>query len=159
MPVRSQRPSAPCAGSRLGVKCIDYFQRKNAMRNEKRDKNRDFNDAARDPGTIDEKIDKPLNLTAVHDVFQRWLGEDYDLATLDAMLAVAAAEQLPGDPAWLLIISGPGNAKTETVQATSAIGATVVSTLTSDAALLSATPKKSRSKNATGGLLRQIGDR
>src|SRR5215471_17973963 len=39
------------------------------------------------------------------------------------------------------------------------IGAMVVSTLTSDAALLSGTPKKSKSKNATGGLLRKIGER
>src|SRR5262245_21697125 len=128
------------------------------MKNENKD-GYDFNDLGRDGGTIGETIDKPIDLEAVHQVFIDWLGKDYDLATLDAMLAVAAAERLPGDPPWLLIISGPGNAKTETVQATTGIGAIVVSTLTSDAALLSATPKKSRSKNATGGLLRQIGDR
>jgi hypothetical protein len=75
------------------------------------------------------------------------------------VLAVAAAERLPGDPAWLLIISGPGNAKTETVQATNGLGAHVVSTITSDAALLSATPHKQRLKTATGGLLRKIGER
>jgi hypothetical protein len=102
---------------------------------------------------------RAITLEQVHAMFTRWLGEDYDLGTLDAMLAVAASERLSGDPAWLLIISGPGNAKTETVQATSGIGAIVVSTLTSDAALLSGTPKKNRSKNATGGLLRQIGER
>jgi hypothetical protein len=127
------------------------------MRTEK--KGRDFNDHVRDPGGIEETVDKPVDLATVHDVFKRWLGDEYDLATLDAMLAVAAAERLPGDPAWLLIISGPGNAKTETVQSTNGIGATVVSTLTSDAALLSGTPKKQKDKNATGGLLRQIGDR
>ena len=98
-------------------------------------------------------------LAEVHKIFQKWLGQDYDLATLDAVLAVAAAERLPGDPPWLLIISGSGNAKTETVQATSGLGAQVVSTITSDAALLSASPRKQRSKDATGGLLRQIGDR
>jgi hypothetical protein len=75
------------------------------------------------------------------------------------MLAVAAAEQLPGDPAWLLIISGPGNAKTETVQATSGLGAHVVSTISSEGALLSASSRKQRSKEATGGLLRSIGER
>jgi hypothetical protein len=98
-------------------------------------------------------------LNEVHAVFKHWLGDEYDLATLDAMLAVVAAERLLGDPAWLLIISGPGNAKTETVQSTNGIGAKVVSTLTSDAALLSATPRKQRDKNSTGGLLREIGDR
>ena len=98
-------------------------------------------------------------LAEVHEIFRRWLGEDYDIATLDAMLAVAAAERLRGDPPWLLIISGPGNAKTETVQATSGLGAHVVSTITSDGALLSASPRKQRAKDATGGLLRKIGER
>jgi hypothetical protein len=101
----------------------------------------------------------PQSLARVHEVFRHWLGAEYDLTTLDAMLAVAAAERLPGDPAWLLIISGSGNAKTETVQATSGIGAHVVSTIVSDGALLSATSRKQRAKDATGGLLRQIGDR
>ena len=75
------------------------------------------------------------------------------------MLAVAASEKLSGDPAWLLIISGPGNAKTETVQSTSALGAHIISTIASEGALLSATSRKERSKAATGGLLRKIGDR
>ena len=69
----------------------------------------------------------------------------------DAMLAVCAAEKLPGDPPWLLIISGPGNAKTETVQATNGLGAQIVSTITSEGALLSATPEKRAHQNATGG--------
>jgi hypothetical protein len=98
-------------------------------------------------------------LADVHEVFARWLGEDYDLLVLDAVLAVAVAERLPGDPAWLLVISGSGNAKTETVMATSGLGAHVVSTISSDAALLSATPQKQKSKGATGGLLRHIGAR
>jgi hypothetical protein len=100
---------------------------------------------------------KAINKT--HRVFQKWLGEEYDTYMLDAMLAVAAAERLPGDPAWLLIISGPGNAKTETVQATSGIGALVISTISSEGALLSATSRKQRGKEATGGLLRKIGER
>jgi hypothetical protein len=46
------------------------------------------------------------------------------------------------------------------VQATSRLGVThIISTLTSDAALLSATPRKQRSNTATGGLLRKIGKR
>jgi hypothetical protein len=102
---------------------------------------------------------EPRMLLEAHETFRRYLGDDYDIATLDAMLAVAAAERLPGDPPWLLLISGPGNAKTETVQATSRLNAHIVSTLTSDAALLSATPHKQRAKTATGGLLRKIGER
>jgi hypothetical protein len=101
---------------------------------------------------------EPKPLAAVHVVFQHWLGEDYDLDTLDTMLAVGASEKLPGDPCWLMVVSGRGNAKTETVQASSGIGAHVISTITSDAALLSASPRKQRTKDATGGLLRKIGD-
>jgi hypothetical protein len=131
----------------------------------------DVNDTLREKGpeAVRERHDqahrkangraRKYSLIAVHEVFQHWLGEEYDTATLDAMLAVAAAERLPGDPAWLLIISGPGNAKTETVQATSGLGAHVVSTISSEGALLSASSRKQRSKEATGGLLRSIGER
>jgi len=100
----------------------------------------------------------PRTLAEVHEIFQKWFGKEYDLDTLDAVLAATAAEKLPGDPPWLLIISGPGNAKTETVTAISGLGAHVVSTITSEGALLSASPRKSRARAATGGLLRQIGD-
>ncbi len=102
---------------------------------------------------------KPKTLADVHKVFHRWLGEHYDLDALNAVLAVAACERLPGDPPWLLVISGSGNAKTETVQSVSGLGAHVVSTIASEGALLSATSKGQREKNATGGLLRVIGER
>jgi hypothetical protein len=90
-------------------------------------------------------------------VFTHWLGAEYDLDALHAVLAAAAAERLDGDTPWLLLISGPGNAKTETVSALEGAGAIVTSTIASEAALLSATPKREKSKDATGGLLRKIG--
>ncbi len=95
---------------------------------------------------------------SAHATFQRWLGDEYDLDALDVMLATAAVERLDGDPLWLLIISGSGNAKTETVQALDGIGATVTSTISSPGALFSATSKRERTEDATGGLLRKIGD-
>src|SRR5262245_34667724 len=98
-------------------------------------------------------------LDQVHAVFRKWLGDDYDIGALNAVLAVAASEQLSGDPAWLLIISGPGNAKTETCQSLSGLSTHIVSTISSEGALLSGTSDKQRSKGATGGLLRKIGDR
>ncbi|MGY1660766.1 hypothetical protein ACI78Q_06015 [Geodermatophilus sp. SYSU D00705] len=100
----------------------------------------------------------PCNLDQAHAVFRRWLGDVYDLQALDVALAAAAVEQLDGDPVWLLVVSGPGNAKTETVAALAGIGAHVTSTITSEGALLSATSKKERGTDATGGLLRKIGD-
>lgn len=98
-------------------------------------------------------------LAACHATFRHWLGQDYDLDALDAVLAAVAVERLDGDPLWLLLISGSGNAKTETVQAVDGAGGILVSTISSEGALLSATAKKERSKDATGGLLRQVGDR
>ncbi|MGC5246432.1 winged helix-turn-helix domain-containing protein [Gordonia sp. DT219] len=96
-------------------------------------------------------------LDEVHATFTDWLGDDYDTDALDAVLAAAAVEQLDGDPLWLLLISGSGNAKTETAQALAGAGAMVTSTVSSPGALLSATAQKDRAKDATGGLLRKIG--
>lgn len=96
-------------------------------------------------------------LEEAHNVFRRWLGDDYDIDALDALLCAFAAERLDGDPLWMLLISGPGNAKTETIQAAAGIGAHIVSTITGEAALLSATSQRERTKNSTGGLLRKIG--
>ena len=116
-------------------------------------------EAILDEGGTTKRIPPRQSLDACHAVFTKWLGEKYDLDVLDAMLAVCAAEKLPGDPAWLLVISGSGNAKTEVLQATSGINARVVSTISSIGALLSASPRKERTKGATGGLLREVGDR
>jgi hypothetical protein len=104
---------------------------------------------------------QPISLEAAHAVFKQWLGDDYDTDALDAMLATAAVEIFNdgSDPIWLLLISGPGNAKTETVQSLDGIGAIITSAISSEAALLSATPARERAKNATGGLLRKIGER
>jgi Toprim domain len=110
--------------------------------------------------TDDTKAKPPRQcVDDVHKCFRKWLGEGYDIDSIDAVLATAAAERLTGDPLWILLISGPGNAKTETVSALSGAGAHVTSTIASEGALLSATPQSDRSKNATGGLLRKIGDR
>ena len=94
----------------------------------------------------------------MHAVFRKWFGKSYDIDILDAVMATAAADRLAGDPLWLLVISGPGNAKTETVQSLVGAGAHVTSTIASEGALLSGSPRKERAKGATGGLLRKIGD-
>ncbi|MFW3112997.1 hypothetical protein MHAE_04400 [Mycobacterium haemophilum DSM 44634] len=103
-------------------------------------------------------VTQTMSLDDVRDVFRRWLGDALDIDALNAVMACAAAERLDGDPLWLMLVSGSGNAKTELVQSLGAIGALVVSTITSEAALLSGTPAKDRAKDATGGLLREIGD-
>jgi hypothetical protein len=93
----------------------------------------------------------------VHKTFLAWFGDQYDLAAIDVALATKAAERLTGDPLWTLLISGSGNAKTETVCSLSAAGALITSTITSDGALLSASPRRERAKDATGGLLQRLG--
>src|SRR5262245_48861194 len=100
-----------------------------------------------------------VTLEDVHETFRRWLGDEYDLAAIDAVLATAAAERLDGDPLWLLLISGSGAAKTETVSPLAGAGALVTSTITSEGALLSGTPSRDKGKDATGGLLRRLGAR
>lgn len=116
--------------------------------------------SAGDPMNFDPWEKEPGGtLEQAHDVFRSWLGEDFDLDSLDAMLATAAVEKLDGDPLWLLLISGSGNAKTETVQSLDGAGALVTSTISSPGALLSASPSKERAKDATGGLLRKVGGR
>ena len=104
----------------------------------------------------------PCSLDQVHGVFRKWFGDQYDLDACDVVCAVAASEQLSGDPVWLMMVSGPGSAKTETAQAVDGAGAHVISTITSDGALLSATEakgSKQKKATATGGLLRKIGER
>ncbi|MGP0110372.1 MAG: hypothetical protein ACLPR9_16195 [Acidimicrobiales bacterium] len=93
---------------------------------------------ARDPEPsqgldVKDLDDDVKDLQGARKVFRRWFGDDYDTDALDAMLATAAVEKFDdgSDPVWLLIISGPGAAKTETVQSLDGVGATVTSTLTS----------------------------
>lgn len=115
-----------------------------------------------DPNTTDQTAASTTakeRLAEAHIVFRKWLSEDYDVAVLNAVLATAASSSLGGDPLWLLVIGGAGNAKTETVSALSGAGAVVTSTIASEGALLSATAAKERSKSATGGLLRSLGKR
>lgn len=91
--------------------------------------------------------------------FAKWLGAEYDLDAIHLALAVSAVVALDGDLLWALIVAGPGSGKTETVASLGQSGAHIVSTITSPGALLSGTSKGERTADATGGLLRQIGDR
>ena len=100
-------------------------------------------------------IFKPL--ADVHRTFRAWFGEAYDLDAINIVLATAAAERLEGDALWTMLISGSGNLKTETVTALSDTAAIITSTISSDGALLSASPTRERAKDATGGLLRRLG--
>ena len=62
---------------------------------------------------------EPISLAQAHAVFHKWLGADYDTDACNVVLATLAVEKFDdgSDPIWLLVVSGSGNAKTETVQA------------------------------------------
>lgn len=121
-------------------------------------KNKELQLSVAGTSTLVKAQEAPLDF--VDAVFRRWFGREYDLEALHVVLATAAAERLTGDPTWLLLISGSGHTKTETISALADMeGAHVISTITSEGALLSGTPKREKTKEATGGLLRLIGAR
>jgi hypothetical protein len=102
-------------------------------------------------------IVRTTTLADVHAVFRRWLGNDYEMSVLDIVLSATAVHYLDGEPCWLMLVSGPGAAKTETVQALEGAGRHMISTISSVGGLLSGTARRDRAQDATGGLLRRIG--
>jgi hypothetical protein len=93
----------------------------------------------------------------VIEVFERWLILK-DRTSVYAVLGAVAANLLPGgDPVWLGIIGPPSSGKTEMLVSLSRLPFVVHGSALTPASFLSATPKKDQDKEATGGLLRQIG--
>jgi hypothetical protein len=90
-------------------------------------------------------------------VFSRWLHLD-DPAPLYAVAGALAANVAPGDPVWLLVVGAPSTGKTEILSAASSLPYVIPVAKVTEAALLSGTPSRERSKSSTGGLLRQVGD-
>lgn len=100
---------------------------------------------------------EPGILDGVHEVFRTWLGKGYDRDMLDVVLAAALGRWMRGDPLWLMIVGGSGDAKTETIRTLAAVGAFVVGAISSEGALLNGLGKKDKDEDGTGGLLREIG--
>jgi hypothetical protein len=100
----------------------------------------------------------PTTLPEVEAAFQHWIVM-HDPIPLRATLGTLASHQLGGDPYGLGIVGGSGFTKTLIVEACQhAPGVVAASRITSPAALLSASPRDQMAPDATGGLLRQIGD-
>ena len=100
---------------------------------------------------------EPVDLASVVDLFQRhlWLP---DPGVVYLVLATVAANRLPGDPLWLLVVGPPSSGKTEALDALAEVPEFhPVSTFT-EAGLLSGSSTKEGS-SATGGLLMQLGER
>jgi energy-coupling factor transporter ATP-binding protein EcfA2 len=80
-----------------------------------------------------------------------------DLRPLHVLLGAIAANRLPGEPVWLLIVGASGSGKSELVRACNGLAEVAVVTTLSEAALLSGTSTRDTAADATGGVLRQIG--
>jgi hypothetical protein len=100
----------------------------------------------------------PRPIESVLDVFRGWMHMP-DPGLLYAVCAGIAANRVEAfDPTWIIYVGAAGSGKTETLAATSRLpGVHVVGTLT-EAALLSGTPRKDAATDASGGLLREIGE-
>ncbi len=99
----------------------------------------------------------PVNLADALAVFGRWLHLD-DEAPVLAVAAAVVANLADGDPVWLLVVGPPSGGKTEILQACAQLPFIIGAATVYEAALLSGTSKKERAADATGGLLRQVGD-
>jgi len=98
-----------------------------------------------------------MKLATVVTAFQRWLYLP-DPTPLFAVLGTVAANLMPGDPVWLLLVGPPGGGKTEILQPISGLPNVHMTSTLTEASLLSATPSRDKAKDASGGLLRSIGD-
>jgi len=97
----------------------------------------------------------PLDETVA--VFRRWLHLP-DPAALYAVLGAVAANRLPGDPVWLLLVGSPSSGKSEILQAIGSLPDVYPTATLTEGGLLSGTPKREMEKAASGGLLRTIGE-
>ena len=100
----------------------------------------------------------PQTIAQVEAVYARWL-HDGDRVTTRVVHAVYVANMvLPGDPVWIFLVGGSGQGKTERLAPLSIMPhVELASTLSGEAALLSATARKDRAEHAHGGLLRRVG--
>lgn len=96
-------------------------------------------------------------LAACLETFQTWLWLP-DTDHVVAALGAVAANILDGDPVWMLFVGPPGSGKTEAIQPLARLPYVHQAATLTEPALLSGVPKKSTEADATGGLLRQVGE-
>ena len=100
-----------------------------------------------------------MTMPQVEAAYARWLHDEDTVPTRVCHAVYVANVELDGDPVWVLLVGGSGWGKTERIVPLAVMPPVVcTSTVTGEAALLSATPRRDRAENATGGLLRRVGD-
>lgn len=81
-----------------------------------------------------------------------------DPSALILTLAAYAANQLPGPPVWVLFVGPPAGGKTAIIGSVASLPNVHPTGSITVAGLLSGTGRKDKSTDATGGLLRKIGE-
>lgn len=89
--------------------------------------------------------------------FARWLHLD-DSTPVLVTAATVVANLVAGEPVWTLLIGPPSSGKTEIVSSLTGLPYIVPAATFTEASLLSGTAARDRTKGATGGLLRRIGE-
>ena len=100
---------------------------------------------------------QPVTLAEAVATFRKWL----HLPDIDPLLAIAAAAVAnrtdDATPVWLIILGPPSSGKTEQIIGLRGLPETIEAATITEASLLSGTAKKERTKDATGGILREVG--
>ena len=107
--------------------------------------------------SLDETRGFSAALAGAVAVYRHWLHLP-DIDPLLATWAAYAANHGDGDPLWLMVVGAPGSGKTEMLKPVSALPHVIEASTITEAALLSGTSELHRDPEATGGLLRLIGD-
>lgn len=111
---------------------------------------------------VDGGAHKKQTLADVRRLFRKWfyLGPEgrEDDGHVCVALAAAAANYMPGVAVWLMLVGGSGSGKTETILSLGLCPHVHTAATLTEAALLSGTPKRDKAGDATGGILRKVGD-
>ena len=98
----------------------------------------------------------PKTLADVEATFQKWLYLP-SLEPVRVLLGAVAANRLPGEPVWLVVVGASGGGKSELVRSCGVLPDVATVTKLTEAGLLSGTSAREAAPDATGGVLRQIG--
>jgi hypothetical protein len=94
-------------------------------------------------------------LCAALEAFQRWMLMP-DTGAVTITLGAVAANHLEGRPVWLLLVGPPSSGKTEILDSLLGLPDMHPASVLTEAALLSGSPSREKTKDSTGGLLRKI---
>lgn len=103
-----------------------------------------------------DRFTNVAHIERVRSTFRRYLYLP-DPTPLEVTLATVAANRMPGDPVWTLVIGPPSSGKTEIVNSTLGLPHMHAASEITVAGLLSGTGRKDKSRQATGGLLKEVG--